>query len=87
MDTIRRVDLGDGWVLTESIFTGTQTGTWLGIPPTGRTYQGLKVGQIDRFNSDGLIVYSRAYYDNLSILAQLGVLGSQSSSKNWEMYK
>ncbi|NOZ28128.1 MAG: hypothetical protein GXP39_08775 [Chloroflexi bacterium] len=32
----RRIDLGNGWVLAEVVWTGTNTGPYFGVPPTGR---------------------------------------------------
>ena len=67
-ERIRTTYFGDGWILNESLFRGTQTGPWFGIPPTGRVYQGLKVAEITHYNSEGLCTYFHAYYDNITIL-------------------
>lgn len=85
-DVVRKVDCGDGWILTESICHGTHTGPWFGIPPTGRTYEGLRVAQVERFYTDGSCIYSHTYYDNMTVLAQLGLLET-SSNENWELYE
>ena len=71
-DTIRTIDLGDGWVLAEMIFTGTNDGTYFGIPATGRPFT-LREGQINHIDADGLITYQHSYFDNLTLLAQLGL--------------
>ncbi len=86
VETVRTVDLGDGWVLTQNNVTATHTGTWFGIPPTGKLSV-IQEAYIMRFNSDGLITYYHSYYDNLTVLTNLGLLGETSSSQNWELFE
>jgi predicted ester cyclase len=52
-------------------FAATHQGHYLGVPPTGKpvTNQGIALLRI----ADGKIVEDLAYWDNLSILEQLGV--------------
>jgi len=68
----KTVDLGDGWVVVEASFPGTHLGPFLGIPATGR--RGTVAGVVlYRFNEQGLQTYQHTYYDNITVLAQLGV--------------
>lgn len=85
-EDVRVVEFGDGWLLSESVLHGTHTGTWFGIPATGLPYKGLRVAQIARYNAEGLCTYWHTYYDNITVLVQIGVFG-KSSSENWELYR
>ena len=73
-ELVRMVDMGEGWVFAEYVFGGTNDGPYFGIPATGRTSQ-ARLAWISRYDADGLVVYLHVYFDNLSVLAQLGVLG------------
>ena len=86
MELVRRIDMGDGWIVNEVVFAGTHDGPFLGIPPTGRPFRvrGVNFGRI---NEQGLISYSHTYYDGITLLTQLGLLPGSSSSENWELYK
>jgi len=70
-ETLRAVDLGDGWILAEMIFTGTNDGPYFGIPATGRPFT-VRGGQINHIDADGLITYQHSYFDNLTVLTQIG---------------
>jgi len=52
--------------------TGKHQGEYLGVPATGKsvTYQGIALLRVE----DGKIVDDIAYWDNLSILQQLGAV-------------
>lgn len=79
-NVIRTVDMGDGWTVTESVYAGTNTGPFFGIPETGRYVEVRAAYVIHRV--DGLNVYTHVYMDNLTILSQLGLIpgpGSPSS--------
>lgn len=71
--SIRTVDLGDGWVLSELAWQGTNTGPYFGLPATGRPFQ-LRVAELSRVDASGLITVSHFYWDNVTLLAQLGLL-------------
>ena len=71
-EPVRSIDMGDGWVVTEIMTTGTHDGPYLGIPATGRSVA-LRAGVLRRFDTDGLLTNLHCYYDNLSLLAQLGL--------------
>jgi steroid delta-isomerase-like uncharacterized protein len=61
----------DEWVVTEWSTTGTHTGAFMGVPPTGRaaTLHGVSVTRISGLK----IVEERGYFDRLALLQQLGV--------------
>jgi len=71
-EILRVIDMGDGWVLREVVFTGTNDGPFMGIPATRRTCT-LRGAGLLRFDADGLVTNFSLYYDNLTMLAQLGV--------------
>jgi len=71
-EPVRSIDMGDGWVVTEIMTTGTNDGPYLGIPATRRSIT-LRGGVLRRFDTDGLLTNLYLYYDNLSLLAQFGV--------------
>ena len=65
----------------EFIFAGTHTGTLLmpdgrQLPPTGRRLEvrGMEMVQV----RDGRMIVDNLYYDNLAVLAQLGLLPDPS---------
>jgi steroid delta-isomerase-like uncharacterized protein len=63
----------DGTVIAQFVATGTHTGTWHGIPPTGRRAV-FSVCDFLGFNSQGRIVSEEAYGDRLTIMEQLGIV-------------
>jgi len=67
---VRAIDLGNGWVAVEVVFTGTHNGPFMGVPATGRTLT-LRAGSLRRFDADGLVTDFSLYYDNLTIIAQI----------------
>jgi steroid delta-isomerase-like uncharacterized protein len=73
MQIIRQVDLGDGWVLTEALWEGTNTGPYFGTPATNErvALRGAILSQVDEA---GLITTFHIYFDNLTMLGQLGLL-------------
>jgi steroid delta-isomerase-like uncharacterized protein len=72
MQPWKTVDLGDGWLVVEATWRGTQTGPYLGLPATGRVGTVPVVG-VFQVNDQGLLTYHHAYDDNTTILAQMGV--------------
>ena len=71
-EPVRSIDMGDGWVSREVLFTGTHNGPFMGIPATGRTCT-LRAAGLLRFDADGLVTNFSLYYDNLTMLAQVGL--------------
>ena len=57
---------------TEFHFSGTHTGTWGGVPPTGKRVEG-DVCNVMQFR-DGKLVRERDYVNTLGIFMQLGVV-------------
>jgi len=58
-------------VLVEGTFTGTHTGTWRGLPATGRTIR-LRMALVFEFEGEALVC-ERVYFDLGTALRQLGV--------------
>ena len=73
MQPQRTVDLGQGWVLSEVVWFGTNTGPYFGMPATERPAT-LKGVVLYRVEATGSITYLHAYFDNLTLLGQLGLL-------------
>jgi len=69
-EPVRSIDMGDGWVVTETVSTGTHDGPYLGIPATGRSIM-VRAGVLRRFDADGLLTNLHLYYDNMTVLQQL----------------
>ncbi|MHC4353323.1 MAG: ester cyclase [Planctomycetota bacterium] len=67
---VRSIDMGDGWVAIEVVFTGTHDGMFNGIPATGRVGT-LRAAGIRRFDAEGLMTNFSLYYDNMTIMTQL----------------
>jgi steroid delta-isomerase-like uncharacterized protein len=72
METVRSVDIGDGWVLNEVVWKGTNIGPYFGIPATRRPIQ-LRGAYLSRWDAEGLETNLHIYFDNLTVLAQLGL--------------
>jgi len=66
----RTIDLGDGWVAVEVVFTGTHNGPFMGVPATGRPLV-LRAGSLRHFDGDGLLTDFSLYYDMVSLMAQI----------------
>ncbi len=66
-------------VATRFTATGTQTGLFQGIPPTGRRirYSGIDINRI----ANGMIVEAWVSYDALGLLEQLGARDGESEVK------
>ena len=69
---VRQVDMGDAWVLTETVWRGTNDGPYFGIPASGRPST-TRSASLMRFDADGLMTDIRFYYDNLTVLTNIGV--------------
>jgi predicted ester cyclase len=72
-DLVRSIDMGDGWVVNELVFTGTNDGPYLGIPATGNSIT-LRGVALTRYDADGLQTNLNLYFDNLTMMAQLGLV-------------
>ena len=81
MEVVQAIDLGDGWVVTELLITGTNDGPYMGMPATRRSIT-LRGASIQRYNTDGLITDLSSYYDNLTMLGQLGLFPPPNPEAN-----
>jgi hypothetical protein len=82
---VRQLDFGNGWVVEEHLYTGAQTGSYLNIPPTGKPIA-MRGVVINRFEG-GLNTYLHSYWDQITLLTELGVFPPSSVSKNCDLYK
>jgi steroid delta-isomerase-like uncharacterized protein len=74
-ETSRSLDLGDGWVLSEVVISGTQNGPYFGIPPTGRRSR-VRAALLARFEA-GLLTREYIYFDRVWLFYDDGVFGFQ----------
>ncbi len=81
----KTIDMGDGWVLNEGVYEGTHDGLYFNIPATGKSIVNRGV-TLHQYNESGQLIKGSTYADNLTILAQLGLL-AESSAKSWYNYK
>ena len=74
--TVQKEVISGPWVVQESTFKGTHTGSFVGpagiILPTGRKVV-IKCVQIGRYEN-GLATDVKAYYDQIDLLSQLGLM-------------
>ena len=68
-ETIRRVDMGDGWVYYEATLKGTNDGEFLGKPATGLPME-VRGGWVEHYDENGLATYLHAHFDSLSMPGQ-----------------
>jgi len=59
-------------VVLEVVISGTQAGTWRGLPATGRPVRFPLCG-VFRFAANGKLASERIYYDRASVLHQVGL--------------
>ena len=64
----------DDAVIVEGNFTGTQTGPWAGLPPSGRAVD-VRFCAVFDFEEDRMLC-ERLYFDLATMLRQLGALGA-----------
>jgi steroid delta-isomerase-like uncharacterized protein len=69
---------GDTAVIVEGRFTGTQTGKWRGLPPTGRKVE-FPMIIVFTFEDDRMVC-ERTYFDLGTALKQLGVARDPNST-------
>lgn len=72
--TVEDVVDGGEKVVARVRATGTQTGAYMGIPPTGRSID-VAVIDIMRFGDDGLVHEHWGVFDAMAMMQQLGVAG------------
>lgn len=66
-------------VAIEGLFAGTNTGDFGPLPATGRSVS-LPWANVLRFDSDGRIIAGSAYYDQLTIMIQLGHIDAPAAT-------
>ena len=69
---IKNMYVAGDTVVTEFTFSGTHTGKWAGVDPTGKKAE-ADVCNIMEFR-DGKLARERDYLDTLGVFAQLGVV-------------
>lgn len=72
LETIRRIDLGNGWVLTELLSKATHQGLFMGVPASGHL-TGIRVVWLTHYDADGLVTEQSFYYDNITLLSQMTI--------------
>ncbi len=65
-------------VILEATISGTHTGAWKGLPPTGKPVNFPLCG-IFTFDSEDRILGEKIYYDRATVLRQLGVFREPTS--------
>jgi steroid delta-isomerase-like uncharacterized protein len=70
---IERKHVAEDAVIMEVRVTGTHTGEWKGIAPTGRKVE-FPVCAVFTFDDSDRIEAETVYFDRMTVLAQLGVL-------------
>ena len=78
-EIVRAIDMGDGWVLSEVVYRGTNDGPYFGIPATGRSFEVRGVA-VNRFDAGGLLTYQHVYFDNMTLFVQLGLVPAPEPS-------
>ena len=82
-DMVRVIDMGDGWVVGELVFSGTHQGEFLGIPPAG-VHAEIRGAILWRYDANGLATNYYIYFDNLSLVSQIT---PPSAVGNWDLYE
>ena len=77
----RSTDMGDGWAVFEGGWKGTNDGPYFGIPAT-RRYGEVRGAWLARFDADGLLTNLSVYFDNITILANLGLFPPPNPEAN-----
>jgi steroid delta-isomerase-like uncharacterized protein len=67
--------VADGAVMVEGVLCGTQNGAWMGIPPTGKSVA-VPFSAVFTFTTDNRVKKEIVYWDRMTLLGQLGVLGA-----------
>jgi steroid delta-isomerase-like uncharacterized protein len=80
-DISNSMDLGDGWVVFEGSWKGMNDGPYFGMPAT-RRFSEVRGAWIARFDADGLMTNLNVYFDNITILANLGLFPPPDPSAN-----
>jgi steroid delta-isomerase-like uncharacterized protein len=68
----------DGAVLVEAVVRGTHRGPLRSLPPTGRVFE-LPILSVFVFDGDDRLVCERVYFDQSTVLRQLGIARDPTS--------
>ena len=69
--SIEKMHVAEDAIIVETRFVGTHSGTWKGLPPTGRRVDYMMCNVFEFDGPD--LVCERLSFDSLTILQQLGV--------------
>lgn len=69
---VERRHATDEHVVLEVVISGTHTGTWKGLPGTGRRVE-FPLCAVYSFDDEGLLAGERIYYDRATVLDQIGL--------------
>ena len=69
---VQRQHVTDDAIMVEVQIRGTHSGTWRGLPPTGRQIEFSLCG-VYTFDGDDRLAGEKIYYDRGTVLRQLGV--------------
>jgi steroid delta-isomerase-like uncharacterized protein len=70
--TVKDQHVTDGAIVLETTVTGTHSGTWRGLPGTGRRIS-FPLCAVYTFDEADKLAGERIYYDRATVLAQLGL--------------
>jgi steroid delta-isomerase-like uncharacterized protein len=70
---IKHLHVGEEAIPVEMVLSGTHTGTWFGIPPTGRRFE-IPACAVFIFDEHDKSAGERGYFDSALMLRQLGLL-------------
>lgn len=76
---IEREHVTDETVLLEVTISGTHTGTWYGMPATGRRFA-FPLCAIFTFDGRDRLAGERIYYDRATVMQQMGILRDPQST-------
>lgn len=77
--TTHKVIVGEDYLVLQVTYTGTHTGTLLGVAPTGTEVTMTGIG-IFTFNEEGQVIENNADLDVVGVLAQIGAFPPAPSS-------
>jgi steroid delta-isomerase-like uncharacterized protein len=70
---IKSLHVAEEAIPVEMVLSGTHSGTWFGIPPTGRCFE-IPACAVFSFDEDDKIAGERGYFDTALMLRQLGLM-------------
>jgi steroid delta-isomerase-like uncharacterized protein len=70
---IKSLHVGEEAISVEMVLSGTHSGTWFGMPATGRHFE-MPACAVFIFDEEDRIIGERGYFDSALMLRQLGLL-------------